>query len=273
VLCGANLGQIGKAMLIYANDYEDELPHAGGRYSMWGPVADWAAPNRWAAFGVNPATGDGGYATFSSCFYLLVKYCGAPTRLFICKGDSGAKEFKLSDLPWGVPFPRAKLGDLWDFGPTIADATRACSYSYHTPFGLYAVSTASDPNSPMAADRNPWLNSPAADAKWFPGAGTGIFWPDTEPYGGSAAQGRNGNAITHQKDGQNVLSLDGRVTFETRAYCGIAQDNIYTVSDRPPDGSVFGTAPLSSSMPMGRRDSLLLQDDFKSSSGVPPERR
>jgi len=28
--CGTNLSGIGKAMLIYANDYEDELPRAGG---------------------------------------------------------------------------------------------------------------------------------------------------------------------------------------------------------------------------------------------------
>ena len=29
-LCGSNLAQIGKAMLVYADDYEDELPRAGG---------------------------------------------------------------------------------------------------------------------------------------------------------------------------------------------------------------------------------------------------
>ena len=29
--CGTNLSGIGKAMLIYANDYQDELPKAGGR--------------------------------------------------------------------------------------------------------------------------------------------------------------------------------------------------------------------------------------------------
>jgi len=33
--CGTNLSGIGKAMLIYANDYEDELPRAGGRNSTW----------------------------------------------------------------------------------------------------------------------------------------------------------------------------------------------------------------------------------------------
>jgi hypothetical protein len=263
ILCGANLARIGKAIRIYANDYEDELPHAGGRYSTWGPLANWTAVNRSMAYGVNPVTGDGGLATFSSCFYLLVKYCGAPPRLFICQGDIGAEEFRLSDVPAGAISASTQFSDLWDFGPTIADATRGCSYSYHAPFGPYALSTASDPNSPMAADRNPWINSPGADARPFPGSGTDLFRPDIQGYGGSAAQARNGNAITHRSDGQNVLFLDGRVTFETRPYCGIGQDNIYTMSDRSSEGSVFGMPPVSSSQPMSRKDALLLHDDYR----------
>ena len=46
-LCSANLAQIGKAMLVYANDYEDELPRSGGRTTAWGPLpgaTSWMAP-------------------------------------------------------------------------------------------------------------------------------------------------------------------------------------------------------------------------------------
>ena len=47
--CGTNLSGIGKAMLIYANDYEDELPRAGGRNSTWGatPVWNGGCPVTW----------------------------------------------------------------------------------------------------------------------------------------------------------------------------------------------------------------------------------
>jgi len=45
MVCGTNLSGIGKAMLIYANDYEDELPRAGGRDSVLGTVV-WNAQNR-----------------------------------------------------------------------------------------------------------------------------------------------------------------------------------------------------------------------------------
>ncbi len=278
VLCGANLGQIGKAMLIYANDYDGVLPHAGGRYTIWGPVLDWVAPNRWIAYGVTPTTGEGGCASFSSCLYLLVKYCQAPPRLFICKGDGGAKEFRLSGVTPGALPASTELSDLWDFGPTMAAASRACSYSYHTPFGPYGLTTARDPNFPVAADRNPWLNSPGAAAKLFPGTGDERFVPDIAGYGGSSAQARNGNAITHQSDGQNVLFLDGRVTFEKRAYCGVVSgpsswrwtDNIYTISDGSGSGSPFGTPPVCFSQPASAPDSLLLNDD--PASGIIPER-
>ena len=43
--CGTNLSGIGKAMLIYANDYEDELPRAGGRNATWG-TTQWNALTR-----------------------------------------------------------------------------------------------------------------------------------------------------------------------------------------------------------------------------------
>ena len=38
MICGTNLSGIGKAMLLYSNDYQDELPRAGGRNTTWGAV-------------------------------------------------------------------------------------------------------------------------------------------------------------------------------------------------------------------------------------------
>ena len=72
--CADNLSQIGRAMLIYANDYEDELPRSGGRVSLWAPtIPDWSSPHRFGAYGIS-ADGSSGTANISSCFYLLVKY-------------------------------------------------------------------------------------------------------------------------------------------------------------------------------------------------------
>jgi prepilin-type processing-associated H-X9-DG protein len=129
------------------------------------------------------------------------------------------------------------------------------------PFGQYALKISMEPDLAVAADRNPWLNSPGAAAKAFPGAGPDQFRPDVQGYGGSSDQARNGNALTHQSDGQNVLFLDGHVAFEKRPYCALENDNIYTITDKPPQGSPFGMQPASTSQPQARKDSLLIHDD------------
>jgi prepilin-type N-terminal cleavage/methylation domain-containing protein len=257
--CGTNLSGIGKAMLIYANDYEDELPRAGGRNTTWGamPATGWRQTDRRLAFGLG-TDGTGGTASISSCFYLLVKYAEVTPKSFICKGDAGTTEFKLSDRT-DVP-TNFELIDAWDFGdPT--EAYKHCSYTYHAPFGLYALTTSNEPGFAVAADRNPWIVSPASTA----GIWTD-FRPDVTYIGGplgTSDQAKKGNAIAHQLDGQNVLFLDSHVEFAKRSYCSIEDDNIYTVStDTTGKGSIYGAMPVPSATctPMNRKDSLLVHD-------------
>ena len=250
MVCGTNLSGIGKAMLIYSNDYDDEMPRAGGRNSTWtGRVPDWLALNRFNAYGL-AADGSGGTSTISSCFYLLVKYAEVTPKSFICKGDSGTTEFKPADQGAGD----RELIDLWDFG---TDPREHCSYSYHMPFGLYALTTASEPGLAVAADRNPYIGSPAAEAKQFPG----LYNPD----GGTEAI-KAGNATQHQEDGQNVLFLDNHVGFEKRPFCGVNDDNIWTFWD---GGDVrIGAMPIVfGSEPQDRADSLLVNDGEPGAGG------
>jgi len=142
MVCGTNLSGIGKAMLIYANDYDDELPRAGGRNSTWtGRIPQWLADNRFTAYSLS-ADGSGGTATITSSFYLLVKYAEVTPKSFVCKSDSGTTEFKPSEYNAGD----RELIDLWDFGP---EAMNHCSYSYHMPYGLYALTTSSEPSMAM----------------------------------------------------------------------------------------------------------------------------
>jgi prepilin-type N-terminal cleavage/methylation domain-containing protein len=230
MVCGTNLSGLGKAMLIYSNDYDDELPRSGGRNSQWASkIPDWQAGNRFGAYGL-AADGSGGTGSITSCFYLLVKYSEVTPKSFICKGDSGTTEFKPSEHGAG----NRDLIDLWDFGDDPGDnpdwgAGHHCSYSYHQPFGLYALTTSSEPGMAVAGDRNPWQNSPAADAKTMDGSASGS--PPFDPDGGREPI-KTGNAIAHQEDGQNVLFLDSHVTFEKRPFCGINDDNVYTYWDR-----------------------------------------
>jgi prepilin-type N-terminal cleavage/methylation domain-containing protein len=253
MVCGTNLSGIGKAMLIYANDYDDELPRAGGRNSTWaGSIPQWLADNRFTAYGLNPANGSGGQAAITSSFYLLVKYAEVTPKSFVCKSDSGTTEFKPAEYNAGD----RELIDLWDFGP---EPTKHCSYSYHMPYGLYALTTSSEPGMAVAADRNPWITSPAAEGK-EPG-----LLSSYNPTGGREAI-NVGNAIAHQEDGQNVLFMDSHVSFEKKPFCGINDDNIYTYWD---GGDIRrGGLPIpGASEPKDRLDSFLVHDGKVSEPG------
>jgi hypothetical protein len=253
-VCAAHIAEIGKTMFVYAADNETALPRAGGPSTSWGWLANFAALNRQMAYGL-AADGTGGRATISASLFLLVKYYQAPTKLFVCPGDQGTSEFKLETIvsPAGSSI---SLADLWDFGPMVTSCT-SCSFAYHMPFSPYALTTACDPNLAVAADRNPWIKSPAADPPPF-----NLFKPDLAGYtGGTAETGKAGNAIAHQNEGQNVLFLDGGVTFETRAFCGLDRDNIYTLSNVWDRGSPMGVLPTTyTAAPGNARDSVLLHD-------------
>jgi hypothetical protein len=246
--CGVNLSRMGKAMLMYANDYEDQFPRAGGAESVWRPkINDWRAEDRAAAFGLQ-ADGAGGAASISSSFYLLVKYEQVRPETFVCHHDKGTSEF----TPANYGVRDKELIDLWDFGP---EPWKHCSYTYHNPYGPYALSVSNLPGMAVAADRSPWIDSPAGRARDF-----GKFDPnDLAPL---KAQ-KHGNSPTHHNDGQNVLFVDTHVTFERRAYCGINDDNIYTFwsgANATQAQRMRGRPPGLDSQPAGRVDSLLVHD-------------
>lgn len=242
MVCGTNLSGIGKAILIYAGDYDEELPRSGGIDSTWSKnIPNYKASNRYAAYAVK-ADGSGGQANISSCFYLLVKYAEVTPKSFICKGDVGATEFN----PFNEDAGNLRLIDLWDFG---VEPSRHCSYSYHMPFSQYALNTQSEPGMAVAADRNPWMDSPSFEGKTFPGH----YNPD-----GDIRAVKYGNAIAHQEDAQNVLFIDLHVGQEKRPFCGINDDNIYTFWN---GGDIrIGSPPVVGSKPKSERDSLLVHD-------------
>jgi prepilin-type N-terminal cleavage/methylation domain-containing protein len=255
ITCSDHLSGIGKATLLYANDYSDELPLAAGHDSNWAPVV-WDAPTRQAAYHMSRAGGTGGNCTISSCFYLLVKYSEAEPKTFLCTNDSSVTEFSLPRKSRNRMI--TELTQLWDFG---SEPTTHCSYAYQAPWGDYALTTISPPGVAVATERNPWLPAPQFKAKPFP----------TSPDGKHTFQGRAGdandqaygNASLHGGYGQNVLFLDTHVSFERWPYCGLDDDNIYTVSTVPDKGDPLGMAPkptAAGATPRNRRDSVLVHD-------------
>lgn len=264
--CGSNLAGIGKAMLVYANDYNEQLPKAGAARNNWhnslGGYCDavnWYAERRHQAYGTDITNSTFGKVTVSSSLYLLVRFAEVSPKTFVCQKETEVSEFMLSD--WDVP---ADLGldDVWDFGYHASlkkNQTRHMSYAYHHPLADYALTVAHEPDMAVAADRSPWFDRRAEIANTFP-----EFTPDCEPFNGSAEQARLGNSLAHQREGQNVLFLDSHVSFEKRSYVGVERDNIYTFQvSVNPEHWLKGTIvnPYDSGTPLRtRRDSVLIQE-------------
>ncbi|MBW8041962.1 MAG: zinc-ribbon domain-containing protein [Planctomycetes bacterium] len=244
VVCGSKLLGLGRAMFIYANDYDNQFPSAGGTGTIWQPkINNWQADNRSDAFGLKP-DGTGGSATISSSLYLLVKYAETTPKSFVCPSDRKTKQFKVSDYT-----PLMEDEDAWDFGPEPA---KHYSYSYHMPYSPYALKHSSDPNLAVAADRNPWLD-PYTDT-------TGFKWDNQTKTGGreNIKGYQKGNSGHHKREGQNVLFMDIHVNFEKQSFCGVNDDNIYTYWDGP--DIQRGAPPVIGSQPADKLDSLLVND-------------
>ncbi len=237
--CGTNLYGIGKAMIVYANDNNDELPRAGSRNSQWGKKSvKWDAADMKTAYNLN-SDGSGGKVTITSSFYLLVKYTDVTPKSFLCKGDANVTEF--------VPGNGKDLVNLWDFGE---NGIEHCSYSYQLPYCEFPLSVTSEPGMPVAADLNPWADETR---------NLNNFNPD-----GGKESVKFGNAVTHQEDGQNVLFMDSHVDFMNISFCGLDEDNIYTHRVRANDKDIrIGNKPtVNICEPVNRTDSLLVDDRF-----------
>jgi type II secretory pathway pseudopilin PulG len=256
LICQTNLAGIGQAITEYVSDNDGDFPRAGGPWGVWtasGKILYWDG-GLWGtedeAFGIGRDP-DGevvipGKATVTSSFYLLVKYEMATPKLFICKGDAGTMEFKMSYFPLALI---NDMNDAWDFGdgqlPYKILPGQFVSYTYHLPYSKsasnvtsFGITDVSHPASPVCADRNPFMDKNAPEAEV------------------------GDNSASHQGKGQNVLYRDGSVRFETEVTVGIAGDNIYTyaTSSGFGGGDPNGMPPAGNGrgFPLGERDAYLV---------------
>jgi len=127
------------------------------------------------------------------------------------------------------------------------------SYAYYRAHGAVKLTLQGDSDLAMAADRNPWMDSPFKRAKDF-----SAFMPDRAPFTGTQESALRGNTWAHSGDGQNVLFLDCHVEFSKRAFCGVDDDNVYTFWDD--DDKVRGWPATFGAVPADMTDSLLVND-------------
>ncbi len=271
-VCSANLGSLHKSFVTYAHDNHEDYPRAGGKRSRWQVVGN--APVFYAETEVLAyQSGSGSYATIGASLYYLIKYADAAPKEYLCGGDSLAVEFELSlynellkseasnsslyktqDISYGWDFGGKKGGIPGSAAEGGIPPAQHYSYSYQMPYGgvtqmFYSLSTNRQPEIPVMADRNPYL---VLDQEERP------------PYEYGTAREKWGNSPNHKFEGQNVLFNDSSTKWQTIPYCGLNEDNIYSIqtdSDNPqigtPPSSVFD--PINA-LPQNGFDSLLLNE-------------
>ncbi|MFA5240214.1 MAG: prepilin-type N-terminal cleavage/methylation domain-containing protein [Phycisphaerae bacterium] len=281
VVCGSNQASVGKAMLLYANDHDGEFPKAGGAGARWGTsgkILNWKSTTAMATtyWGPPPAS-----VTITSSLYLLIKYADLTPSQFVCKGDAGTKEFKLSDCT-SIPPNIDDVTDVWDFGDGTTGTSwpgQYNSYAYHNPYEnttinrSFPIGSYNDSATPVLADRNLYLDKNADVYKDGSTIGeTAPGWLNnaySDPY-------RTGNSAAHQREGQNVLFVDAHVTFAKFPNVGISKDNIWKcwTSAPPPEPDAKNKEVLptpyktilqndGTGAPMSERDAYLVSESNK----------
>jgi len=239
VICATNLKGLGTAMMVYANDYDDEFPIQGGEGTpawatgtdeFFNPDKDWST-----ARGI----------TVGASLYLLVREADVSPKSFVCpKGGQTAYE---GENPNGLD-----ITELWDFGMYTANRVKSrddgrgnihgprnhVSYSYQMPYGpkggagRYAADGTKSAKFAVMADKNPWY-----DPTLRTGTPTARNWTDYVTAMGAYFGGNNNleewkiqraNAQPHSRDGQNVQYADGHTSYEKTTDVGVNYDNIYT---------------------------------------------
>ncbi|MGA2916092.1 MAG: type II secretion system protein [Sedimentisphaerales bacterium] len=265
LMCGTNVGGIGKAMMTYASDDKYEsYPVAGPGSTIQDLGASANAECSWhwnckdspgstSIQNATPYT-----STISACLYLLIKFADVPPEQFLCPGGE-EKKFELVNYKTDTYPGISSFTDVWDFGSwkdTQTNYSRKWghnSYSYQQPLPLsttqtpytkpHPISATSAPVCIVLADRSPyWMDDTyhTQIVNNMNDTTTAPIW-DTVKNEISKDYGYRANSFQHNQDGQNVLYADQHVKFEKLFNAGVDKDNIYTTWNYASSDTAFST--------------------------------
>jgi len=247
-ICVSNLGQICKAILVYAADNKNEFPTvplASGHIVGEDQTVNNIKPNAEE----NPFTdlAPDGNRSISQNLWLLCREDYAQPQLFICPSSkqanltedlvdrhtSGAKCFV--DFPWKKP-----------------DGT--ISYSFIQPWSKFTNGYSTAKTWRADLDRRVVIGADANNGSQpdFKADSLPLRYKDMKQFV---------NSTNHNGDGQNVLYGDGHARFDKTAYVGINGDNIYTALPADYTGKPGDTAGILSVRPRDQFDPKINKPD------------
>lgn len=255
VKCGSNLSQIGKAMLIYANENRDAFPRTTASATLASTVT-YGTGNTTSITNANPfgVTTEGAPAVndVSASLFLLLRAGDMVPEVFTCPSSSAERW----DFGGGI-----NTALNWTNWNGVAGLKQNLSYSYQNPFGDtgaisagFKMRTSMTAEFALVADINPGItvNNPPAG---LTGGVAGVIVTD------AASRIRASNSGNHDQDGQNVLFADGHVEFVNSPFVGVQKDNIFTARTVTTPNAGGGTTVTTLRSPYDANDSILLPTD------------
>ncbi|KPK78150.1 MAG: hypothetical protein AMJ79_00535 [Phycisphaerae bacterium SM23_30] len=220
VQCQSNLGHLGRALAVYQNEFNENLPcpwtmsngsFGSGLYNKKGEskITRFADP-QWDAYE--------NVQTAGLCLYMLVRFEGEDPKTFLCPSDEDTEDMILEKIS---QFSEGKIefwSDLHDF-----QSMANLSYSYHDPWSSFGVAE----DSPLLADKSNAYDTETGarnpQAGDFPIQNKDGAWDSND-----GQNSRHGNSPNHRGECQNVLFRNSSVKRTETPCVGLSGDNIYT---------------------------------------------
>ena len=201
VQCQSNLNAIGRAIVMYQNEFNDKLPRP---YFTRFIDPDW---DHWETT-----------QTVGGCLWMLVRNEGLDPKSFICPSDEDAVALDFEEI---IRISNGKIKfwrDMHDF-----QSMSNLSYSYHDPWNTHGVQedTAIMADKSNAYDTEIGTRNPRAGD--FPIQNKDETWDDN-----NGKNPQHGNSKNHQGKCQNVLFMNSSVKRGETPLMGMGGDNIYT---------------------------------------------
>ena len=256
IQCASQINGIGKAIMMYQNEYRDSNPKAwrsnnanwgfggaGGTNTMYNSPGG-VDTTYWCDTTMKPGIINN--QTVGQCLYLLVKHEDVDPKMFICPS---ADDIAMTLEDAIAEAPQADVSewdDLNDF-----QCCSNLSYSYNDPWNRLLDSSASA-SLVLMADKSPafdasddsaergFIFNTASGGRPKTGddaaVGTDSFtgaWDDSPlPAAPGEVNTQHGNSKNHAAECQNVLFADTHVKKYATPCTGVNEDNIYTYSSQ-----------------------------------------
>ena len=199
----------------------------------------------------DPAAPEDVNRNHSSNLWLLVREEHASLTGFVCPGTTD------------VPSESQDIKTSWDFG-----SGRNISYGLQSPYGYGGSLSILTPSGVvLVADSSPYVEPYTEHNRGGKIKSAGLHlvdWGDggSDENGGSISDNMLfGNSPNHDREGQNVGYIDGRVEWRGGASCGKNSDNIYTATDSNANEEATSTSAkgvLADGVKNNENDTLIL---------------